>query len=165
MYPAELILKRLIQRTLYMLKRQYGGTINIYSLSDSSTNQETGVTSISKNVVHVNRAVVLPARMTREVRKSISQISANKMFVVGGTYDAGRRIFIVDRNDAPGLVITSNAYIVYRNRKYEIESFQEYEFEAGWTIVGKELVGEVPEQIHTLRADNLLNLQEASNVS
>jgi hypothetical protein len=165
MYPAELSLKRTIQRTLYMMKRQYGGTIDIYTLTNSTTDQETGVTTIVKDVVHVDRAVVLPARLQKEVRKSISQISANKMFVVGGTYDAGRRIFLVDRDDAPNLEITTNSYLVYRSRKYEIESYQEYEFEAGWIIVGRELVGEVPEQIHLLKTDNLLDLQGGTNVS
>jgi hypothetical protein len=165
MYPAELALKRMIRQTLYMLKRQYGGTIDIYTIASSTTNQATGVTVIVKDVVHVDRAVVLPARIQKEIRKSISQISANKMFVVGGTYDAGRRIFIVDRDDTPELDITSNSYLVYRNRKYEIESFQEYEFESGWIIVGRELIGEVPEQIYLLRADSLLELQGDANVS
>ncbi len=165
MYPAELALKRTIQRTLYMLKRQYGGTIDIYTLVSSGTDQETGVVSLVKSVVHVDRAVVLPARIQKEVRRSISAISANKSFVVGGTYDAGRRVFIIDRDDAPTLDLTTNTYIVYRNRKYEIESFQEYEFDAGWIVVGRELVGEVPEQIHLLKADNLLDLQGATNAS
>jgi hypothetical protein len=165
MYPAELSLKRTIKRTLYMMLREYGGTIDIYTLTSSTTNQETGVTAIVKDVVHVDRAVVLPAKILKEVRKSISQISANKMFVVGGTYDAGHRIFIVDRDDAPDLEITSNSYLVYRNRKYEIASFQEYEFDAGWIIVGRELIGEIPEQIHLLSADNLLTLEGATNVS
>ncbi len=165
MYPAELALKRTIVRTLYMLKRQYGGTIDIYTLVSSGTNQETGVVTLVKSVVHVNRAIVLPAQMQREVKKSISQISAQKMFVVGGTYDAGRRIFIIDREDALTLDLTNNSYLVYRDRKYEIESFQEYEFDAGWIITGRELVGEVPEQIYLLKADNLLDIQGAGNAS
>lgn len=165
MYPAEQILKRMIQRTLYSLKRLYGGTIDIYTLDSASTNPKTGVVTSVRDVVHVNRAIVLPARLTKEVRRSISQISANKMFVVGGTYDAGRRIFVVDRDDAPVLQMTNNSYIVYRSRKYEIEAIEEFEFEAGWTIIGRELIGEVPEQIHLLKADNYLELQGVANVS
>jgi len=163
MYPAELSLKRTIQRTLYMMKRQYGGTIDIYTLVSSATDQETGIITSVRDVVHVDRAIVLPARIQKEVRKSISQISANKMFVVGGTYDASRRIFIIDRDDVD-IDLTNNTYIVYRNRKYEIESYQEYEFDAGWIVVGRELMGEIPEQIYLLRADNLLDLQGENNV-
>ena len=160
MYPAERTLTRSIRHTLYMLKRQYGGTIDIYTLISSDTDPKTGEVTTSKEVVHVDRAVVLPARITREVRKSISQISVNKMFVVGGTYDAGRRIFIVDRGDVFDLQLTNNSYLVYRTRKYEIEAVQEFEFEAGWVITARELVGEVPEQIHLLGADNLLDLRQ-----
>lgn len=166
MNPAEQMLKQLMRRTLYSLKRQYSSSIDIYTINSTTTNPETGVVGIDKDVVHLKRAIVLPARMTRDVKKSISQISSNKMFVVGGTYDAGRRIFIVDRRDTSDLTLTSNSYLVYKKRKYEIESFQEFEFEAGWSIVGRELVGEVPEQIYLLSADNLLSLtQEASDVS
>jgi hypothetical protein len=150
---------------LYSLKRQYGGSIDIYTLDSASTDPRTGVVTSNRNVIHIDRAPVLPAKMIKEVRRSISQISANKMFVVGGTYDAGRRIFIVDRRDAPNLQLTNNSYVVYRSRKYEIEVVQEFEFESGWVLTGRELVGEVPEQIHLLQADNLLSLQGETNVS
>ena len=161
MYPAERTLTRAIRQTLYMLKRQYGGTIDIYTLNSTTSDPKTGIVTTDKSVVRVNRAPVLPARMTREVRKSISSISANKMFVVGGTYDAGRRIFIIDRRDvSEGFNISNNSYVVYRNRKYEIETYSEFEFEAGWVVTGKELDGERPEQIFHLSADNLLELEQ-----
>ncbi len=160
MYPAEYTLTRSIRQTLYMLKRQFGGTIDIYTLLSSSTDPRTGEVSDTKEVVNVDRAIILPARITREVRRSISQISANKMFVVGGTYDASRRLFIIDRSDVSDLNLTVNSYVVYRGRKYEIESIQEFEFEAGWVIVGRELMGEVPQQIHFLHADNLITLSQ-----
>jgi len=161
MYPAERTLTRAIRQTLYMLKRQYGGTIDIYTLNSTTSDPKTGIVTTDKSVVRVNRAPVLPARMTREVRKSISSISANKMFVVGGTYDAGRRIFIIDRRDvSEGFNISNNSYVVYRNRKYEIETYSEFEFEAGWVVTGKELDGERPEQIFHLSADNLLEIEQ-----
>ncbi len=160
MYPAELSLTRSIRQTLYMLKRQFGGTIDIYTLISSNTDPRTGEVVTNKEVVNVDRAIILPARITREVKKSISQISANKMFVVGGTYDASRRLFIVDRNDVPDLQLTNNSYVVYRNRKYEIETIQEFEFEAGWIITGRELIGEVPQQVHVLNADNFISLSQ-----
>ena len=160
MYPAERTLTRSIRQTLYMLKRQFGGTIDIYTLLSSNTDPRTGEVVDSKEVVNVDRAIILPARVTREVKKSISQISANKMFVVGGTYDASRRLFIIDRSDVPDLDLTNNSYVIYRNRKYEIETIQEFEFEAGWIITGRELMGEVPQQIHLLHADNLVTFSQ-----
>jgi hypothetical protein len=165
MYPAELSLTRSIRQTLYMLKRQFGGTINIYTLVSSDTDPQTGDVVAVREVVNVDRAIILPARVTREVKKSISQISANKMFVVGGTYDAARRLFIVDRNDVSDLDLTNNSYVVYRDRKYEIEQVQEFEFETAWIITGRELMGEVPQQIHLLHADNFANFTQSSGVT
>ncbi len=161
MYPAERTLTRQIRRTLYMLKRQYGGTIDIYTLNSTTSDPKTGIVTTDKSVVRVDRAPVLPARMVREVRKSISEISANKMFVTGGTYDASRRVFIVDRRDVPGdFNISNNSYVVYRNRKYDIETYNEFEFEAGWVITGRQLDGERPEQIYCLSVDNLLDIEQ-----
>ena len=165
MHPAELTLTRSIRQTLYMLKRQFGGTIDIYTLVSSNTDPQTGDVVTVREVVNVDRAIILPARVTREVKKSISQISANKMFVVGGTYDASRRLFIVDRNDVSDLQLTNNSYVVYRNRKYEIETVQEFEFETGWIITGRELMGEVPQQIHLLQADNFIGLAQGLEVT
>jgi len=165
MYPAELSLTRSIRQTLYMLKRQFGGTIDIYTLVSSNTDPRTGEVVTNSEVVNVDRAIILPARVTREVKKSISQISANKMFVVGGTYDAARRLFIVDRNDVVDLQLTNNSFVVYRNRKYEIESFQEFEFETGWIITGRELMGEVPQQTHVVSADNFVSLSQGLGVT
>ena len=160
MYPAELTLSRFIRHTLYNLKRQYGGTIDIYTLVSSGTDPKTGDVTAIRDVTHVDRAVILPARITREVKKSISQISANKMFVVGGTYDAGRRLFIIDRDDVSDLGLTNNSFIVYNSRKYEIEAVQEMEFETALMLTCRELIGESPEQIHLLHADNLLDLSQ-----
>jgi hypothetical protein len=165
MYPAERTLLRYVRQTLYMLKRQYGGQIDIYRLVNSGTDPKTGDVLSEKEVIRVRRAVVLPVRISREVRRSISQISANKKFVTGGTYDAGRRLFIVDRADVSDLQLTNDDYLVYRNRKYEIGDFQAFEFDAGWIITGRELVGEVPEQIHLLTVDHLLALESGAEVA
>jgi hypothetical protein len=158
MYPADRTLNRQIQSALYMLKRQYGGTIDIYQLTAASINPRDGVKTQTKQVIRVDRAIVLPVRVSRDVVQSISLISANKEFVTGGGYDSGTREFIVDRRDTPSLpALTEDDWLVYRNRKYQIKNFQEFEFEAGWIISAKELIGEVPEQIRVLSADSYLS--------
>lgn len=158
MYPAEYALRNIIRQSLYMLKRQYGGTIDVYRNISSSADPKTGVVQSDRESFRIDRAVVLPVTLMPEIKRSISQISANKMFVTGGQYDAGTRTFLLDREDVPDLQLTLEHWIVYRNRKYEIRAIQEFEFEAGWLVTARELVGEVPEQIHVLSADNLLNL-------
>jgi hypothetical protein len=155
-------LNRRIDQTLYMMKRQYGGTICIYQMGDMQVNHLTGVKTVPKTVKVIKRAIILPVKVAREVVKNISIISANKSFIVGGNFDTGTRMFIIEQTDAPGLELGESDWIVYRDRRYEIKSFEEYEFDKAWVIVGKQIKGDVPSQIYTLAADNLIRLTHGS---
>ena len=164
MYPADRTLNRMIQRTLYSLKRQYGGTVSVYRLNDAQTDVRTGRKTIDKDVFVVRRAIILPVKVSREVIQSISQISANKAFVYGGSFDSGLRKFIIDARDMPeGFEFTSDDWLVYDGRRYEIKALWEFEFGAAWVIVGKELMGRAPEQVHLAAADSLLTLTAGAN--
>lgn len=147
--------RNLIQRVrqaLYRLKREYGGTIDIYKLNSSDTDVRTGVKVIDKTVYRVERAIVMPARRDRTVARTVSQ-----EFNMGGSFDDRVRDFIIDRRDLPNLPdLTSDDWIVYRSGKYQIQEVVSYELDTGWIITAKELVGEVPEQIFLLSADLLL---------
>ena len=159
MYPADRMLNRMIQQTLYSLKRQYGGTVSVYRLNDAETDVRTGRKTIDKDVFVVQRAVVLPVKVSREVIQSISQISANKAFVYGGSFDSGLRKFIIDARDMPkGFEFTSDDWLVYNGRRYEVKAIWEFEFGAAWVVVGKELMGRIAEQVHLVAADSLLSL-------
>lgn len=159
MCPANRTLNRMIQQTLYSLKRQYGGTLSVYRLNDAETDVRTGRKTIDKDVFVVRRAIVLPVKISREVIRSISQISANKAFVYGGSFDSGLRKFIIDARDLPeGFVFTNDDWLVYNGRRYEIKAIWEFEFGAAWVIVGKELMGRTAEQVHLVAADSLLGL-------
>lgn len=161
-------LNRRILNTLYMLKRQYGGSFDLYRRgTGGSTDHKTGVVTVDKSVVNIRRGIILPAKVIRESAQTISVISANKAFVVGGTYDSSTRMFIVDRRDVPDLDLkdfdpTPDDWIVYKNRKYEIKTFQEFEFESAWVFTGKAVLGDVPEQIFQLCADNLVRVNQGA---
>ncbi|MHA1950746.1 MAG: hypothetical protein ACW99G_12265 [Candidatus Thorarchaeota archaeon] len=154
-------LNRRIDQTLYMLKRSFGGTINIYQMGDATVDHLTGVRTVPKTVTQIRRAIILPAKVSRDVVQTISIISANKAFVVGGNYDTGTRMFIVERSDAPNIELAESDWIVYRNQRYEIKNFDEYEFDSAWVIIGKAVKGDNPEQIYPLCADNLIRLNHS----
>lgn len=152
-------LNRLIRQSLYSLKREYGGgPFDIYSFSGASVNYQTGSKVVTKDVTRINRAIILPATLKRDLIQTISMISANKQFVYGGTHDARQRAVIIDRRDAPDLTLNEDDWCVFDGRKYEILKIQEFEFDTAWVLTIKELVGEVPEQIHVCKADHLLSL-------
>ena len=151
-----------------MLKRQYGGTFDFYRRGTAgSVDHLTGDVVVDKSVITIKRGIILPAKVIREATQNISVISANKAFVFGGTYDSSTRMFIVDRRDVPDLDLkefnpTQDDWIVYNGRKYEIKDFQEFEFDSAWVFTGKAVLGDVPEQIFKLAADNLVRVAQGA---
>jgi len=160
-YPASYSLNQQIRRVLYALKRQYGGSIIIYQNGSVTADTKTGDVTRLKTAVRIQRAVILPVTVSHVVKQSISLISANKQMVIGGSYEAGKRVFIVERRDCPHLVLHESDWLVYNGRKYAIENFEEYEFDAAYIINGKELKGEsigVPGSVVKLTATNTVML-------
>ena len=154
-------LNRRILQLLYALKRQYGGSIDIYKKGTQSTDYDSGTKTIEKEVYPIRRAIILPVKVLREAVQSISVISANKAFVVGATYDASTRMFIVDRRDEADLPeLGEDDWIVYEGKKYEIQKFEMFEFDSAYVITGRAVHGDVPEQIHVVAADNLIRLDD-----
>ena len=152
-----------IQQALYMLKRAYGAPVDIYVQGAVTTNAMTGAKTVEKTVYPIDIAIVLPSKLSRSDKRGISLISANKTMVEGGFYDTTTRRFIIDRSDVPDLtLLTENDWLVFKGRKYQFESIQEFEDDAGWVIVGKAVLGEVPEQIFLVSADNLMNLSDSA---
>ena len=62
--------------------------------------------------------------------------------VTGGGFESGKRLFIIERRDCPSLVLHKTDWLVYNGRKYAIENYEEYEFDAAYIITGKEMPGE-----------------------
>lgn len=164
--PTNKNLNQRMRMALYALKKDYGAPIDIYKLTSSTTDVRTGEKVVTKTVTHVRRAIVLPSKIDRIAQQTISVISANKEFVTGGTYDSGQRDFIIDRRDVPALPeLTADDWIVFNRRKYQVKSTEAFEYDAGWVITARELVGEVPEQIIELRAESLLQLSDSTDLS
>lgn len=157
-------LNRFIRRTLYSLKRQYGSRVDVYQLNSANTNYQTGVKTVNKSVNVVRKCIVLPVKIAREVVQTISQISANKTFVYGGSYDAGTRMFIIDTRDMPNdYEFTNDDWIVYNGRRYDIKSIEEFEQHTAWSIIGREVRGVIPEQVFFVHVTQQLSLSQ--NVS
>lgn len=155
------ILKRSIQRTLYSLKREYGERIDVYRLLSSSVNRTTGVPVTSKEVFNVRQAIVLPEQLSLFEKRGISLISANKELVQGGQWEAGVRLILIDRDDLPGVVLTTDDWAVFNGQKYEFETLQDYAG-AAWIIKSRLAVGDKPKQIHNLWAESVATLNQGS---
>ena len=152
-------MNRYNRKTLYSLKRQYGGRVDIYKLATTATDYETGVKSYTRTMVTVPKCIILPVKVQREAVQSISIISANKSFVYGGSFDAGTRTFIVDARDLPDAYeIQNDDWFVYNGRRYDLKNISEFEQHTGWIMIGREVKGVRPEQIFHMRVDSWLEM-------
>jgi hypothetical protein len=149
-------LTRLIKRTVYDLKRRYGDRVDVYTLLSSESDPQKGTVSTEVDVFVVDRAIVLPSRLSKAEHRTISIISANKAILQGGHYEADARNFLIDRDDLPGVTLTTSSWIVYQGRKYAIESLNDYEFDMGWIVTARALTGEKPQQVFKLKAENFV---------
>ncbi len=155
-------MNRFLRRTLYSLKRQYGGRVDVYQLGSTATDYETGDKTYTRSMITVHKCIVLPVKIQREAVQSISVISANKTFVYGGTYDAGSRMFIIDARDLPtDYEIVNDDWLVYAGRRYDIKDITEFEQHTGWIITGREVKGVRPEQIYHMKVENIMSMDHA----
>jgi len=161
---SQKFLNRQIQVALYSLKRLYGGAIVIYHLVSSEADPQTGVAEVKTIATRISRAIILPVKVTREVERNISIISANKQMVMGGSHEGGKRVFIIERRDAPNLVLVKDDWLAYEGAKYAIESIEEYEFKSAWVIVAKHLAGETASSttlVQSLEASDQLQVSQS----
>ncbi len=152
------MLNRMAPLAVYVLKRQYGGPIDIYKLVSSETDVRTGEKVVSVTVYHVKRAIILPAGYSR-TKLSTGVIGG----FPGGLRDSNARDFIVDRKDAAIEFLTADDWIVYKQRKYQIAKVGACEFDSSWLIASKELVGEVPQQEISKKVDNIVFLEDSND--
>jgi hypothetical protein len=85
---------------------------------------------------------VLPVKLQREVIQTVSQISANKSFAYGGSFDSGSREFVIDSHDLPvGYIVSLDDWIVYDGHRYALKNIEQLEQHSGWHITGKMIQG------------------------
>lgn len=159
-----------IRQTIYKLKRLYGGTIFLYRQGDPVINKRTGQKVWPNRLsTRINKALILPVKLDRHQTQTISMISMDKQFVYGGSYDRGARWFYIDPRDLPvGYVINQDDWIVYKGldgvaRKYEIKKATDNEFDTLWEVLGTELIGVVPEQVHNLTGYSIVDFQQTAD--
>lgn len=142
-FPVNANLNRRIRQLLYSLKRRYGGPVSVYKLEDSTTDYTTGIKIQYVSLFRIPRAIILPVKVVREIATSITVVGANKLAVYGGSYDAGTRQFVFDAQDLPNdFNFQKDDFILFNNRRYEIKSYEEFEFHTAWSVIGKETFAE-----------------------
>jgi hypothetical protein len=144
-----------------MLRREFGDTITVYRLSASQTDPTTGHRTQNILAYTVRLAVVLPGQWSQQEKRGISLISANKSLVQGGQYEVGLQGFIVDSRDLPFTPSTDD-WIVYNDRQYNIASIDAYEQSTSWIIGARALPGRANNQIFQLKSESVVSLTQGA---
>ena len=156
---------RRIAATVYKLKRLYGGTIFLYKQGDPTTDIGTGVTTwANREVTRIERGIILPVKLNRDQPQGISYISSGKEFAYGGMIDSRSRWFYIDPSDlTDGYEIKRDDWVVYEGKKYEIKTIGDTEFDALWEVLGVEVPGVVPEEIHLLSGYTVIDISHTNS--
>jgi hypothetical protein len=118
----------LVKRTIYSLKRRYG-FLAVYSHIVSVTNDiDTGLESITTSDTTINRMILLPSQLTRELLK-------------GGTdYDIRDKYVLIDALDI-NIIPVPNDYIRWGGFKFVVSEVEIFERSAAYIIRLKESAG------------------------
>jgi hypothetical protein len=136
----------LLRANLYRLKRDYGSPLDIYKCLNAETDTQTGARVITVQVAHIPLAVCLPTTQRRK-----EALRGKKE----GAYDVCVREFIVPRADAGDLTtLTDDDWVVAGGRRFQVAAVEDYGVIGAWLITGRELVGEVPQQIVEIKAES-----------
>lgn len=158
-------LQQVYRRILYNLKKQYGAEIYLCRNTSVSTNYETGVKEYTCSRTQINKAILLPTNFTRQTNYSLPNMSANKLFVFGGTYDVGSKIVVIDTRDLPEFFqITQDDWMLIDGYRFSIEKIEQLEHQAGWVIAGKQIMGmEADREVSLTTSDDIGLTDDASN--
>jgi len=132
---------RQIRKIIYRLKRQFGIVMYIgYRDSADTYNLETGQMTRDLVYVKIRRGILLPNRHFKDFEYDLSFIAANKNFTYGGIFERGVRNVIIDVKDLPsGFNVTTEMYVVFENRRYEIQAATRSEGNKAWLMQIKEV--------------------------
>lgn len=139
---------RFMRRTLYSMKRRYGGFVTFHRDTEV-LDFENGTKTVTKQVWDIQRAIVLPSDVQPKFVYDLSFIANNKEFTMGGIFDAGPRRLILDTKDLGDYVPQNRDYFTFDGERYEIVRFQRFEYNTGYIVIGSRVQGAPVRGVHT----------------
>lgn len=143
-----------ISRAMYRLKKRFGMPVDLYNITASAVDSDTGVRTRTLTKHRVDKAIVLDGTSWIQFEYDLSWIMAARPFSMGGHFDTMERRFIFDEKDLGDFRIEDIgdlSYLVYNGLKYAVQSKQEFENRKAVVVVGKHVPGEPFNQIYDCR--------------
>lgn len=133
---------RFIRQTLYSLTRNYGAPADIYRNTSAAVDNSTGVTIVQRSVVRCRRVIRLPDNRSRQFAYDIAFLAANKNFTYGGTWDTGKRSFVVLASELVGFVPTIGDWVVHDSKRWDVKKVEELDYKQGYLLETAQVDGD-----------------------
>lgn len=145
-------LQQMVRLILYKLKRDYGFPVDLYR-SISNFNPATGEKNITKTKYSINRAVVLPADLSRKFAYDLGYLAANKNFTYGAGYDINQQGILIDTIDLPiDFKINLDDYIICDHKRYDIKTVDTAEHKLAYFLIVRGVEGGQVGEVHEVKA-------------
>lgn len=126
-----------IRNVIYGMKRDYGVKGTFIKIIREETNSVNGQRFVERQIVDINKIVVLPENLTRKFWYDVGFLKANTNFTYGGEVDVSTKNILIEQKDLKSLKITNKDYFVINHVRWHIHSVQELEFNLGSVVVLK----------------------------
>ena len=121
---------KFIKDNIYILKKDYGRPITIYK-KISTIDIKTGLTTISRTKVKINKAIVLPSIESMYGKESFEKTYLNTGRIresLGGYIEIIDKIVILDKKDLPKTFdVNPDDYVVIDHQRFDIKAIDDYE--------------------------------------
>lgn len=150
--------RRYIQRSLYRMKREYGVSIDFYSV-DSSKDAITGFVTNSYSKFTVTRAISIPGIALTKFYYDAGYTNATHNTTQAGEFDIENHAFLIAKEDM-SFEPKSDMYIVSENQKHQISEIQLLDHV--YIIRTVALQNQVFNQIHDARVHHFIGVNDDS---
>lgn len=154
-------LRKQIRDTLYVLKIQNGQQMELYRLTSSGVDFDTGNLAQVRESKMVRNGIMGPRNLARASQMTAHYLSQLRPFVsVGGPgWDQNTVLFLFDGRDTRDWTFSKGDWIVCNHRRYNVDTVEELGDKDGWAIVTKAAEGELPRRDISVSAGSALNLE------
>jgi hypothetical protein len=152
---------KFIRDALYQMKKDYGVAIKYGVLESSNLDMDTGLTTVTKRVYLIRKAILFPTKLQRKFVQDIAYLAANKNFTYGALFDEKTTIFIIDARDLPrGLQINMDQFLFMGHQRFMIKQAEILEHNCGWLITAQTHEGANPFEVQPVSVRSRLGFQQ-----
>lgn len=147
MNRQELVKRRAVRRILYTFRRIHGVPADLYKVTITDPNYETGRLGVSRTKVSLPQVITGSVELMKKFEYDLGYVKANSNFTYGATFEVGDRIAIIDGIYLQGYEIQQKDYVVYDTKRYDMVKIHKMDGEVGYILHLRVTKGQKTNQI------------------